>query len=52
MVTDDKIKTRAIQTSRLIKRGLLKEDLSSDCDYNFPLNQARVLDWERHIHGH
>jgi hypothetical protein len=32
--------------------GKIDSDLSSDCDYDFPLNQARVLDWERHIHGH
>jgi hypothetical protein len=51
MATDDEIKLRAIQMARLIQRGLLKEDKHSDCDYNFPLNQARVLDWERHIHG-
>jgi hypothetical protein len=51
MAMDDEIKSRAIRTARLIQRGLLKEDVSSDCDYNFPLNQVRVLDWERHIHG-
>jgi hypothetical protein len=50
MAVDDEIKTRAVQTARLIQRGLLKEDLSSDCDYDFLLNQARVLDWERHIY--
>jgi hypothetical protein len=51
MATDDEIKSRAVRTARLIQRGLLKEEISGDCDYNFPLNQARVLDWERHIHG-
>jgi hypothetical protein len=48
---DNKIKSRAVQTARLIQRGLLKEDISSDCDYDFPLNQARVLGWEQYIHG-
>jgi hypothetical protein len=43
MATDDEIKSRAVQTARLIRRGRLKEDISSDCDYDFPLNQARVL---------
>jgi hypothetical protein len=51
MATDDEIKSRALRTARLIRRGLLKEDISSDCDYNFPLNQARVLGWRRYIHG-
>jgi hypothetical protein len=51
MATDDKIKSRAVRTARLIQRGLLKEDISSDCDYNFPLNRARVLSWKRYIHG-
>jgi hypothetical protein len=52
MATDgDEIKSRAVRMARLIQRGLLKEEISSDCDYNFPLNQARVLDWERHIYG-
>jgi hypothetical protein len=35
MATDDEIKSKAVQTARLIQRGLLKEDVSSDCDYNF-----------------
>jgi hypothetical protein len=47
--TDDEIKLRAIRTARLIQRGLLKEDISGDCDYNFPLNQARVLGWKSYI---
>jgi hypothetical protein len=51
MAMDDEIKSRAVRMARLIRRGLLKEDISSDCDFNLPLNQARVLDWERHIHG-
>jgi hypothetical protein len=49
--TDDEIKSKAVQMARLIQRGLLKEDVSSDCDYDFPLNQARVLGWEQYIHG-
>jgi hypothetical protein len=49
MAMDDKIRSRAVCMARLIRRGLLKEDISGDCDYNFPLNQARVLDWERYI---
>jgi hypothetical protein len=49
MTTDDKIKSRAVRTARLIQRGLLEEDISGDCDYNFPLNQARVLGWKRYI---
>jgi hypothetical protein len=48
---DDEVKSRAVRTARLIQRGLLKEDISSDCDYDFPLNQARVLGWRRYIHG-
>jgi hypothetical protein len=51
MATDDEIKSKAIQMARLIQRGLHKEDVSSDCDYDFPLNQARVLGWEQYIHG-
>jgi hypothetical protein len=42
IATDDKIKLRAVRTARLIQRGLLEEETSGD--YNFPLNQARVLD--------
>jgi hypothetical protein len=34
--------------ARLIQRGLLEEATSGD--YNFPLNQARVLDWEKYKH--
>jgi hypothetical protein len=49
MATDDKIKSRAVRTARLIQRGFIKEDISGDCDYNFPLNQARVLGWKRYI---
>jgi hypothetical protein len=51
MAMDNEIKSRVIRMARLIQRGLLKEDVSSDCDYDFPLNQARVLDWERYIHA-
>jgi hypothetical protein len=50
MATDDEIKSRAVRMARSIQRGLLKEDISGDCDYDFPLNQARVLDWKRYIH--
>jgi hypothetical protein len=50
MATDNEIKSRAVRTARLIWRGLLKEDISGDCDYNFPLNQARVLGWKRYKH--
>jgi hypothetical protein len=50
MAMDGKIKSRAVRTARLIQRGLLREEISGNCDYNFPLNQARVLDWERYIH--
>jgi hypothetical protein len=50
IATDDKIKSRATRTARLIQRGLLEEEISGDCDYNFPLNQARVLDWEEYKH--
>jgi hypothetical protein len=51
MATNDEIKLKAVRTARLIQRGLLKEDVSSDCDYDFPLNKARVLGWRRYIHG-
>jgi hypothetical protein len=51
MATNNEIKSRALRTARLIQRGLLKEDISSDCDYDFPLNPARVLSWKRYIHG-
>jgi hypothetical protein len=40
--TDNKIKSKAIQTVRLIQRGFLKEEKSGE--YDFPLNQVRVLD--------
>jgi hypothetical protein len=50
IATDDKIKLKAVRTVRLIQRGLLEEAISGDCDYNFPLNQARVLDWEMYKH--
>jgi hypothetical protein len=46
IATDDKIKSRAICTVRLIQRGLLEEATSGD--YDFPLNQARVLDAEKY----
>jgi hypothetical protein len=51
MATDNEIKSKTVRTARLIQRGLLKEDVSSVCDYYFPLNQARVLGWEQYIHG-
>jgi hypothetical protein len=44
--TDDKIKLRAIHTVRLIQRGLLEEATSGD--YDFSLNQARVLGPEKY----
>jgi hypothetical protein len=50
IATDNKNKSRAVHTARLIGRGLLKEDISGEYDYDFPLNQARVLDWERYKH--
>jgi hypothetical protein len=51
MATDEEIKSKAVRTAKLIRRGLLKEDVSSDCDNNFLLNQARALGWEQYIHG-
>jgi hypothetical protein len=44
--TDDKIKLRAVQTVRLIRKGLLEEKKSGY--YDFPLNQVRVLDPEQY----
>jgi hypothetical protein len=44
--TDDEIKSRAVQTVRLIRRGLLEEEKSGE--YDFPLNQVRVLDPEKY----
>jgi hypothetical protein len=44
--TDNEIKSRAVQTVRLIQEGLLEEEKSGDND--FTLNQARVLDPEKH----
>jgi hypothetical protein len=44
--TDDEIKSRAVQTVRLIQKGLLEEKKSGD--YDFPLHQARVLDPEKY----
>jgi hypothetical protein len=46
IATDDKIKSRAVRRVRLIQRGLLEE--ATSCDYDFPLNQARVLDPEKY----
>jgi hypothetical protein len=46
IATDDKIKLRAVQTVRLIRRGLLEEGTSGE--YDFPLNQVRVLDPEKY----
>jgi hypothetical protein len=40
--TDNKIKLKAIRTVRLIQIGFLEEEKSGE--YNFPLNQVRVLD--------
>jgi hypothetical protein len=46
IATDDKIKSRAVRTVRLIQRGLLEEATSGE--YDFPLNQVRVLDGEQY----
>jgi hypothetical protein len=46
IATDDEIKSRAVRTVRLILRGLLEEATSGD--YDFPLNQVRVLDPEKY----
>jgi hypothetical protein len=40
--TDNKIKSKAVQTARLIQRGLLDEKESGD--YAFSLNKVRFLD--------
>jgi hypothetical protein len=40
--TDNKIKLRAVRMVRLFQRGLLEEEKSGE--YDFPLNQVRVLD--------
>jgi hypothetical protein len=50
IATDNEIKSRAVRTARMIQRGLLKEEISGDYDYDFPLNQERVLDLERYKH--
>jgi hypothetical protein len=39
--TDNKIKSRAIRMTRLIRKGFLEEEKNGD--YDFPLNQVRVL---------
>jgi hypothetical protein len=44
--TDDEIKSRAVQTVRLIQEGLLEEE-ERGSSY-FTLNQARVLDPEKY----
>jgi hypothetical protein len=46
--TDNEIKSRAIQTVRLIQRGLLEEEKSGE--YDFSLNQVRVLDPRKFIY--
>jgi hypothetical protein len=46
--TDNKIKSRAIRTVRLIQRGLLEEEKSGE--YDFSLNQVRVLDPRKFIY--
>jgi hypothetical protein len=46
IATDDEIKSRAVRTVRLIQRGLLEEATSGE--YDFPLNQVRVLDAEQY----
>jgi hypothetical protein len=40
--TDNEIKSKAIRTARLIRKGFLEE--KGSLDYDFPLNQVRVLD--------
>jgi hypothetical protein len=49
MATDDEIKSRAVRTARLIQRGLLKEDISSDCDYNFSIESGKSA-WLEKVH--
>jgi hypothetical protein len=46
--TEDEIKSKAIRTVRLIQRGLLEEEKSGE--YDFPLNQVRVLDPKKCIY--
>jgi hypothetical protein len=46
IASDDKIKSRAVQTVRLIRRELLEEVNSGE--YDFPLNQVRALDPEKY----
>jgi hypothetical protein len=41
-----KSKSRAVPTVRLMQRGLLEEVTSGE--YDFPLNQVRVLDAEQY----
>jgi hypothetical protein len=52
IATDNKIKSRAVCTARLIQRGLLKEETSGDCDYNFPLATATLMAAISNIVGH
>jgi hypothetical protein len=40
--TDNEIKSKAIRMTRLIRKGFFIEEGSGD--YDFPLNQVRVLD--------
>jgi hypothetical protein len=44
--TDDEIKSRAVRMVGLIQRGLLEEATSGE--YDFSLNQVRVLDAEQY----
>jgi hypothetical protein len=46
--TDNKVRLKAIQTVRLIHQGFLKEEKGGE--YDFPLNQVRVLDVEKFIY--
>jgi hypothetical protein len=46
--TDDEIRLKAIQTVRLIWQGFLKKEKSGE--YDFPLNQVRVLDSEKFLY--
>jgi hypothetical protein len=43
--TDNEVRLKAIQKVRLICQGFLEEEKGGE--YNFPLNQVRVLDLEK-----
>jgi hypothetical protein len=46
--TDNEVRLKAIQTVRLICRGFLEEEKGGE--YDFPLNQVRVLDLEKFLY--